>query len=868
VPHGPTTGGPPPSFAKTDPIPLPPDPDRPQPPSDGGKDGGDGGDGPQDPGGGTGQGDPPQGGICSDPANASQPDPNNPNGSGSTVGPGGGRTITGVGGSAISGSSPSAQALRGTSGIPVVGAGNVRGNTGVGGPGGMGTRWVDPRVSMGRLAGLNPHTREPERVPGLIERVGNEAGAIAAYSIFHPMQEGFGALAFRPQLMVRGYPHFEHNPQLTQQLIRNDEYTRPASVVLRAWGAQSSSGDWRYTEMPAKSRARGGTVNGGVVFSPPRFELADYYGIKSPANVADVTSAQATRGYVMVAPGVSFALGTPTSAGGIAAQGTTIEQDVASTAQPLLIKHDGVEVLRAFKNGTEVQVHLGQGGTTAVKIPVGTTAQRPATPAAGHLRINTSGANNVLEYWDPVAAAWVQLTAGGGGGAPTTASYLTAAAEGGLSNEYVVATTATIACDVSVPGTAKWNVVAGSLGATQMTATTFLDNDGTLAANSATRVPTQQAVVSYFNLGAVLLLGQVDIKIQALPWKDRVTCASTANVTLSGHPTVDGHVTADGERVLAKNQTTGTENGIYVVAAGAWSRAADCDAGLEFLSQIVNVTGGTFNAGTTWRQTLAPFVLGVDTANYVQELPATGGTGISVSGGAVSISDAELLAIAGLTSSADKLPYFTGSGTAALADFSSTARTLVDDTSTSAMRTTLGLVIGTDVQKPSLIATQISVAGGDTVTNSGAATTFATTKTIPAGAANASGALIRITARGTTTLQASSTTQKFDVSIGGVVVASTGAMTMAKSGTRGWEIRVDCIVTTTGATAAVDCQGFCSVGNAAATVVGSDMPNTSTATLDLTSALAVAIKETMGAAVASWSVTQRHLTVEVLQLPP
>ena len=103
--------------------------------------------------------------------------------------------------------------------------------------------------------------------------------------------------------------------------------------------------------------------------------------------------------------------------------------------------------------------------------------------------------------------------------------------------------------------------------------------------------------------------------IRGLSWKRPVRCATTANGTLAtafaNGQTVDGITLATGNRILLKDQTAGSANGIYTVnASGAPTRAFDLDQDLttsvpaeEVMGAIVYVIAGTVNGGTTWRCT-------------------------------------------------------------------------------------------------------------------------------------------------------------------------------------------------------------------------------------------------------------------------
>ena len=239
---------------------------------------------------------------------------------------------------------------------------------------------------------------------------------------------------------------------------------------------------------------------------------------------------------------------------------------------------------------------------------------------------------------------------------------------------------------------------------------------------------------------------------QGLDVKESVKAATTANITLSGTQTIDGVAVIASDRVLVKDQSTASENGIYVVAAGSWARSDDANTSAEVTAGLFTfVEEGTVNGNAGFVLTTDnPITLGTTALTFNQFSGAgqvDAGAGLTKTGTTVDVVtasterivvnadsidlatagtagtyksvttdaygrvtsgtnpttlsgygitdaqglDATLTALAGVTTAANELIYATAADAFAVTSLTSFGRSLIDDADAAAGRTTLDL---------------------------------------------------------------------------------------------------------------------------------------------------------------------------------
>src|SRR5215831_16653173 len=239
----------------------------------------------------------------------------------------------------------------------------------------------------------------------------------------------------------------------------------------------------------------------------------------------------------------------------------------------------------------------------------------PASPVKGQLYFDTTA--NTLYWYD--GTQWIAAKAAAGAipAATVTTQAIGDAPVVGTSTNYAredhkhgmpgfgVITAQTTFGQAKNDGTAVTIARSDHVHGTP----THLASDHTTIPLSTFAFPTQDIVMNGFkftglstpvNAGDSANKGYVDNAINGLSWKDSARVASTANVVVAtgGLIAVDGVTVAAGDRVLLKNQTTASENGIYAAASGAWARATDLDAGPELVNAAVFISEGATQADT------------------------------------------------------------------------------------------------------------------------------------------------------------------------------------------------------------------------------------------------------------------------------
>jgi hypothetical protein len=232
----------------------------------------------------------------------------------------------------------------------------------------------------------------------------------------------------------------------------------------------------------------------------------------------------------------------------------------------------------------------------------------------------------------------------------------------------------------------------------------------------------------------------VDSVAEGLHIHESVVAATTANVTLAtaleNGDVLDGITLATGNRILVKNQTTQSENGIYTVnASGQPTRALDFDTATEVDSgDFVFVYSGTANAGTGWVQTNRPATIGTDAIAFTQFSGAgtyIGGAGLTLDGTTFNVGAGTGIQVNADTIENTGVLSITGTANQITASGSTGAITLSgpQDLHSAATPTFGGVTVGSVTLTDALMGTALATASDSATTiDSWSATTYSSAK--------------------------------------------------------------------------------------------------------------------------------------------
>jgi hypothetical protein len=329
-----------------------------------------------------------------------------------------------------------------------------------------------------------------------------------------------------------------------------------------------------------------------------------------------------------------------------------------------------------------------------------------------------------LAYTSPSFDGTGNVTAAG-----TLASVASAGTTGGSTaipivtiNAKGLTTSITTAAVIAPAGTLSGNTLASGVTASSLTSLGTIAN---LAVTAGTISGTPSASTDIANKL------YVDTVAQGLDAKASCVAATTADITLSGTQTIDGISVIAGNRVLVKNQTLSQNNGIYLCAAGAWTRTTDADTWDELTSAFTFIETGTVNADTGYVCTAnAGGTLGTTALPWSQFSGAgsyTASTGLTLTGTAFSLTAPVTVALGGTNSTSAGIAAFNNiSGFTAAGATGTTSTNLVFSTSPTLITPALGTPTAIVLTSATGLPLTTGVTGTLPVANGGTGVTTST----------------------------------------------------------------------------------------------------------------------------------------------